>query len=354
MFEKLEELERRYETLYHLLGQPEVITKQEELQKLAREYAEIGKVVDLYRKFKKLDVEIEQSRQLLASEEDEEMKRMAREELDRLVAEKERVEGDLKVVLIPKDPNDEKNIILEIRAGTGGDEAGLFASDLFRMYAKFAEKNGWRLEVLSRHYTGVGGFKEIIALIEGKGVYSRLKFESGVHRVQRVPVTESQGRIHTSTITVAILPEAEEVEVQIDPNDIRVDIFRSSGPGGQSVNTTDSAVRITHLPTGMVVSCQDEKSQHKNKAKALKILRARLKDKAAQEKHIEISEKRRLQVGTGERSERIRTYNFPQGRVTDHRIGLTLYRLEYILEGDMDEILEALTTHYQTEALRGN
>ncbi len=354
MFEKLEDVERRYETLYHLLGQPEVITKQEELQKVAREYAELGKVVDLYRKFKKLDVEIEESRQLLAGEEDEEMKRMAKEELDRLVAEKERVEGDLKFVLIPKDPNDEKNIILEIRAGTGGDEAGLFASDLFRMYAKFAEKNGWRLEVLNRHYTGVGGFKEIIALIEGKGVYSRLKFESGVHRVQRVPVTESQGRIHTSTVTVAILSEAEEVEVQIDPNDIRVDIFRSSGPGGQSVNTTDSAVRITHLPTGMVVSCQDEKSQHKNKAKALKILRARLKDKAAQEKHIEISEKRRLQVGTGERSGRIRTYNFPQGRVTDHRIGLTLYRLEYILEGDMDEILETLTTHYQTEALKGN
>ena len=354
MFEKLEDVERRYETLYHLLGQPEVIRKQEELQKVAKEYAELGKVVGLYRKFKKLDVEIAESRQLLASEEDEEIRRMAKEELERLGAEKERVEGDLKVVLLPKDPNDEKNIILEIRAGTGGDEAGLFASDLFRMYAKYAEKNRWRLEVLNRHFTGVGGFKEVIALIEGKGVYSRLKFESGVHRVQRVPVTESQGRIHTSTVTVAILPEAEEVELQIDPNDIRVDIFRSSGPGGQSVNTTDSAVRITHLPTGMVVSCQDEKSQHKNKAKALKILRARLMDKAAQEKHLEISEKRKLQVGTGERSERIRTYNYPQGRVTDHRIGLTLYRLENILEGEIEEILEALTTHYQTEVLKGN
>ncbi len=354
MFEKLADVERRYETLYHLLGQPEVISKQDELQKVAKEYADLAKIVDLYRKFKRLDVEIEESQHLLASEEDEEIKRLAKEELDRLLGEKERVEGDLKVILLPKDPSDDKNIILEIRAGTGGDEAGLFASGLFRMYAKFAEKNGWRIEVLDRHYTGVGGFKEIIALIEGKGVYSRLKFESGVHRVQRVPVTESQGRIHTSTVTVAILPEAEEVEVQIDPNDIRVDIFRSSGPGGQSVNTTDSAVRITHLPTGLVVSCQDEKSQHKNKAKALKILRARLMDKATQEKESEISEKRRLQVGTGDRSERIRTYNFPQGRVTDHRIGLTLYRLEAVLEGDMDEIIEALTTHYQTEVLKGN
>jgi len=354
MFEKLEEVERRYETLYHLLGQPEVISKQDELQRVAKEYAELRKVVDLYRKFKKLDVEIEESKHLLSSEEDEEMKRLAKEELDRLLVEKEKVEGDLKFVLLPKDPNDEKNIILEIRAGTGGDEAGLFAADLFRMYAKFAEKMGWRLEVLNRHYTGAGGFKEVIALIEGKGAYSRLKFESGVHRVQRVPVTEAQGRIHTSTVTVAILPEAEEVEVQIDPNDIRVDIFRSSGPGGQSVNTTDSAVRITHIPTGMGVSCQDEKSQHKNKAKALKILRARLMDKATQERQNEISEKRRLQVGTGERSERIRTYNFPQGRVTDHRIGLTLYRLEGFLEGDMEEVLRALTTHYQAEALKGN
>jgi peptide chain release factor 1 len=354
MFEKLEEVERRYETLNHLLSQPEVISKQDELQKVAREYSELGKVVDLYRKFKKLGVEIEQSQHLLASEEDQEMKGLAKEELDRLLAEKERVEGDLKFALIPRDPNDERNSILEIRAGTGGDEAGLFAADLFRMYAKFAEKNGWRMEVLSRHYTGVGGFKEVVALVEGKRVFSRLKFESGVHRVQRVPVTESQGRIHTSTVTVAILPEAEEVDVQIDPNDIRVDIFRSSGPGGQSVNTTDSAVRITHIPSGMVVSCQDEKSQHKNKAKALKILRARLLDKAQQEKKLEISEKRRLQVGTGERSERIRTYNFPQGRVTDHRIGLTLYRLESVLEGEMDELMEGLTTYYQAEALKGN
>jgi len=354
MFEKLEEVEHRYETLTHLLGQPELITKQEEYQKAAREYAELGKVVDLYRRLRRLEEEIKGSQHLLDHEEDEEMKRLAKEEVNRLTEEKEKVGEELKMALLPKDPNDEKNILLEIRAGTGGEEAGLFAGDLFRMYSKYAEKRGWRMEILSRHYAGAGGFKEIIALIEGKGVYSRLKFESGVHRVQRVPVTESQGRIHTSAVTVAILPEAEEVDVQIDPNDLRIDIFRSSGPGGQSVNTTDSAVRITHLPTGIVVSCQDEKSQHKNKAKGLKILRARLLDKARQEKQLEISEKRRSQVGTGDRSERIRTYNFPQGRVTDHRIGLTLYRLESILEGDLDEIVGALTTHYQAEALRGD
>jgi peptide chain release factor 1 len=353
MFEKLEEVERRYDTLSHLLGQTELIAKQDEFQKAAKEYAELGKVVDLYRRLKKLEEEIKGSQHLLDNEEDEEMKRLAKEELGRLTQEKEKVEGELKMALLPKDPNDQKNILLEIRAGTGGEEAGLFAGALFRMYSKFAEKQGWRMEILSRHYTGVGGFKEIIALIEGKGVYSRLKFESGVHRVQRVPVTESQGRIHTSTVTVAILPEAEEIDVQIDPNDLRIDIFRSSGPGGQSVNTTDSAVRITHLPTGMVVSCQDEKSQHKNKAKALKILRARLMDKFQQEKQMEISEKRRNQVGTGERSERIRTYNFPQGRITDHRIGLTLYRLESVLEGDLDEIIGALTAHYQADILRG-
>ena len=353
MFGKLEDLERRYETLSHLLGQREVINKQEEFQKAAKEYADLGKVVELYRRLKKVEEEIKGSQDLLNHEEDEEMRRLAKEELQRLTEAKEKMAEDLRLALLPKDPNDEKNILLEIRAGTGGDEAGLFASDLFRMYSKYAEKLGWRLEILSHHFTGVGGLKEMIALIEGKGVYSRMKFESGVHRVQRVPTTESQGRIHTSTVTVAILPEAEDVDVHIDPNDLRIDIFRSSGPGGQSVNTTDSAVRITHLPTGMVVSCQDEKSQHKNKAKGLKILRARLLDKAKQEKQTEISEKRRLQVGTGERSERIRTYNFPQGRVTDHRIGLTLYRLDEVLQGDLDEILQTLTTHYQTEALKG-
>ena len=353
MFEKLEEVERRYENLSHLLSQPEVINNQMELQRVAKEYAELGKVVGLYRRLKKLEEDIREDRQLLANDDDEEMKGLVKEEINRLLENKERLEKDLRFAILPKDPNDEKNIILEIRAGTGGDEAGLFAANLFRMYSKYTEKNRWRLEILSRHYTGVGGFKEMIALIEGKGVYSRLKYESGVHRVQRVPVTESQGRIHTSTVTVAILPEAEEVDVEIDPNDLRIDIFRSSGPGGQSVNTTDSAVRITHLPTEMVVSCQDEKSQHKNKAKALKILRARLLDKARQEKEKEISEKRRNQVGTGERSERIRTYNFPQGRVTDHRIGLTLYRLGEILDGDLDGIIDPLATHYQAEALKG-
>ncbi|MBM4308953.1 MAG: peptide chain release factor 1 [Deltaproteobacteria bacterium] len=353
MFEKLEEVERRYETLSHQLSQPEVINHQAELQKVAKEFSELGKVVDLYRKLKKLEEEIQGNRQLLAGDEDEDMKGMVREDLNRLDAEKEKLVEDLRMALLPKDPNDEKNILLEIRAGTGGDEAGLFASDLFRMYGKYAEKNRWRVEIMSRSFTGVGGFKEVIALIEGKGVYSRLKYESGVHRVQRVPVTESQGRIHTSTVTVAILPEAEDVEVQIDPNDLRIDIFRSSGPGGQSVNTTDSAVRITHLPTNMVVSCQDEKSQHKNKAKALKILKARLLDNARQEKEKEISAQRKNQVGTGERSERIRTYNFPQGRMTDHRIGLTLYRLSEILDGEIDEIIDKLTTHYQAEALKG-
>jgi len=301
--------------------------------------------------YKKIKEETQASQDLL-SESDEEIRDLAKSDLQLLKERQVALEQEIKILLLPKDPRDNKNIFLEIRAGTGGEEAALFVADLFRMYAKYAEMNHYRVEVMGQNPTGLGGFKEIIALIEGKGVYSRLKFESGVHRVQRVPVTESQGRIHTSTVTVAILPEAEEVDVQIDPNDLRIDIFRSSGPGGQSVNTTDSAVRVTHLPTGMVVSCQDEKSQHKNKAKALKILRARLMDKAQQEKQIEISEKRRNQVGTGERSERIRTYNFPQGRVTDHRIGLTLYRLESILEGEIEEIIGALTTHYQTEALK--
>jgi len=292
------------------------------------------------------------STRALLDDPDEEIRRMAAEELKRLEGELRDVQRELKLALIPKDPRDARNVVLEIRAGTGGEEAALFAADLFRMYSRYAERKGWKVEVLSHHPTGMGGFKEVIALIEGKGAYSRLKYESGVHRVQRIPVTESQGRIHTSTVTVAVLPEAEEVEVQIDPKDLRIDVFRASGPGGQHVNVTDSAVRITHLPTGLVVQCQDERSQHKNKAKAMKILMARLLELKRKEQEEKIAKERRSQIGTGERSERIRTYNFPQRRVTDHRIGLTLYRLEEVLEGDLDEIIEALIAHYQAEALR--
>ncbi len=351
---KLEKIETQFVDLEGQLADPQVIRDQELYQRYRKEHAELAPLIQVFRRYQQVQRDLADSQTLVKEETDEEMKTMAREEVQSLKDQAAALEEELRFLLLPKDPNDEKNVLLEIRAGTGGEEAGLFAADLFRMYSRLAERKGWKLEVLSHSTTGIGGFKEIIASISGNRVYSLLKYESGVHRVQRVPVTESQGRIHTSAVTVAILPEAEEVDVQISPEELRIDVFRSSGPGGQSVNTTDSAVRVTHLPTGLVVSCQDEKSQHKNKAKALKILRARLKDKATQEKHTEISEKRRLQVGTGERSERIRTYNFPQGRVTDHRIGLTLYRLEAVLEGDLDEIVEALTTHYQAEALKGN
>jgi peptide chain release factor 1 len=352
MEQMLEGVEQRYAELDRMLGDPEIIKDQKMLHKIAKEHADLRKVVDLYRKLKRVEAEIEENRDLL-SEKDEEIKKLAREEINYLTQEKEEVERELRNSLIPKDPSDEKNILLEIRAGTGGDEAGLFAADMFRMYAKFAEMNGWRVDILNRNFTGVGGFKEIIASIEGDEVYGKLKFESGVHRVQRIPETESQGRIHTSAVTVAVLPEAEEIEVEIDPDDLKVDVFRSSGPGGQSVNTTDSAVRITHVPTGLVATCQDEKSQHKNKAKAMKVLRAKLLDKLEGEQHKEISEKRRSLVGSGDRSERIRTYNFPQGRVTDHRIGLTMYKLEEILEGHLQALIGPLNAHYQAEALRG-
>jgi peptide chain release factor 1 len=350
--DRLENLERQYLDLENRLADPEVLRQQEEYLRLSREHAELTPLVQAFRRYRQLQKELADSQSLLKEESDEELKALAREEIQTLREQMQAVEEELRLLLLPKDPNDEKNVILEIRAGTGGEEACLFAADLFRMYSRLAERRGWKLEVLSHSPTGLGGFKEIIAAISGDRVYSQLKFESGTHRVQRVPETESQGRIHTSAVTVAILPEAEEVDVQINPEELRIDVFRSSGPGGQSVNTTDSAVRITHLPTGLVVTCQDEKSQHKNKAKALKVLRARLVDAKMQEQQAQIARERKSQVGSGDRSERIRTYNFPQGRLTDHRIGLTLYRLADILEGDLDELLQALITHYRTEALK--
>jgi len=353
MLEKLEYIETRCMQLDTLLSTAVVINDQKRFQQYAKERSDLAELLDTYRRYKKVCAELDESEQL-ALERDEDMRQMAKAEAHLLREEKGTLEQRLTMLLVPKDPRDEKNIILEIRAGTGGEEAAIFAADLFRMYAKYAEKQRWRVEILSENVTGLGGFKEMIALIEGRQVYSRLKYESGVHRVQRVPATESQGRIHTSAVTVAVLPEAEEVEIEIDSNDLKIDVFRSSGPGGQHVNKTDSAVRMTHLPTGLVVSCQDEKSQFKNKAKALKILRARLLDRAVQAQQTEISQERKSQVGSGDRSERIRTYNYPQGRVTDHRIGVTLHNLEYVLEGDLEAIIDQLTTHFQTESLQSS
>ncbi|MDD5306398.1 MAG: peptide chain release factor 1 [Deltaproteobacteria bacterium] len=352
MFDKLARIEERFLEIERRLCDPAVIANRAEFTGLSKERAQLEDLVPVYRSLKKVVADLEEHERLLG-EDDPELKLLAQEELPALKAERRDLEERLKVLLLPRDPNDEKNILLEIRAGTGGEEAALFAADLFRMYSHHAEAKGWRVEVMSSSETDGRGFKEIIALVSGKEVFSNLKYESGVHRVQRVPVTESQGRIHTSAVTVAVLPEAEDVEVEIDESrDLRIDVMRAGGPGGQCVNTTDSAVRITHLPTGLVVVCQDEKSQHKNKAKALKILRARLYDKAMAEQQAERAASRRSQVGTGDRSERIRTYNFPQGRVTDHRIGLTLHRLDGILEGDLDEVITALRTHYQAEALK--
>ena len=351
MFQKLETVETRCMQLDRLLSDSEVIKDQKTFQKYARERSELSELLDTYKRYKKVCKELEESEQLI-SESDEELRQLAKSEAHQLHEEKTTLEEKLKILLLPENPRDEKNIILEIRAGTGGEEAAIFVADLFRMYCKYAENKRWKVEIMSQNVTGLGGFKEIIALVEGKKVYSQLKYESGVHRVQRVPETESQGRIHTSAVTVAVLPEAEEVEVEIDSNDLKVDVFRASGPGGQHVNKTDSAVRITHIPSGLVVSCQDEKSQHKNKARALKILRARLFDKAVREQQSEISQERRSQVGSGDRSERIRTYNFPQGRITDHRIGFTIHNLESVLAGDLDEIFDQLITHYQTESLK--
>ncbi len=351
MPEKLEEVEDRFLKLEGSLSDSEVIRNQSVYQKLAKEHSDLAPLIAKYRRFKSLSDELSQNKELL-EDPDPQIRDMANGEMESIKEQLAKIEEEIRVLLLPKDPLDEKNTLLEIRAGTGGEEAALFAADLFRMYSKLAETMGWKVEIMSDHPTGMGGYKEIIALIEGKGAYSKLKYESGAHRVQRVPATEAQGRLHTSAVTVAVLPEAEDVDIVIDPEDIRVDVFRSSGPGGQSVNTTDSAIRVTHLPTGLVVSCQDEKSQHKNKAKALKVLKARLLDLKIKEQQDKISEDRKSQVGSGDRSERIRTYNFPQNRLTDHRIGLTLYHLDTIMEGNLSEVIDALTTHYQAEQLK--
>ena len=348
MFKKLDELEKKYEELNKALSDPKIISNQSKFQECAKLHSDISKVVLKYIEYKKIAKEIEENLKMLTEEKDVEFKKLINEELERLEGKKENLKTKLQELMFPKDPYDKKDIIVEIRAGTGGDEAALFASDLFRMYSRFAENNGWKTEVMSSSPTGSGGFKEIIFNVAGKEVYGKLKYESGVHRVQRIPVTESNGRIHTSTVTVAILPEAEEVEVNINPSDLRIDTFHSTGHGGQSVNTTDSAIRITHIPTGMVVTCQDEKSQFKNKAKAMIVLRARLLDMAEREKHEELALKRKNQVGTGDRSERIRTYNFPQNRITDHRIGLNLHNLEEVLEGNLNDLVANLSEKLKT------
>ena len=351
MFAKLENLERRYEDLEQQLSHPEVLADQDRYRKLTKAHADLKEVVDVFRKYKEVKNHLAETRSLL-DDADTDIRGMAQEEMKTLEPEAESLERELTLLLLPKDPMDDKNIILEIRAGTGGDEAALFAADLFRMYSRYADSRRWKVEVKSLSEASAGGCKEVIALIAGHKAYSHLKYEAGTHRVQRVPATESQGRIHTSAATVAIMAEAEEADINLRPEDLRFDVYRSSGPGGQSVNTTDSAVRVTHIPTGIVVAMQDEKSQHKNKAKALKVLYSRLLQAESDRLQAEQAESRRAQVGSGDRSERIRTYNYPQGRVTDHRVNLTLYKLDAVMEGDIQELIDALTTAAQTEALK--
>jgi len=351
MFDKLIGVEERFIDVEKHLSDPMVVNDRVAYQKYVREHGDLIKIVTAYRQYKETLQNLADSQELL-KDNDPEIKDLALAEIATLNREKEILEDELKTLLLPKDPHDDKNVIVEIRAGTGGDEAALFAGDLFRMYSRYAENRNWKVEVMTHHPTGVGGLKEVITMIQGKGAYSVFKYESGTHRVQRVPTTETQGRIHTSAVTVAVLPEAEEVDLAIDPSELKIDVYRATGPGGQSVNTTDSAVRITHLPTNLVVTCQDEKSQLKNKLKAMKVLRSRLLDQIVMEQNAKRSEERKIQVGTGDRSGRIRTYNFPQGRVTDHRIGLTLYKLESILQGDLEEIIDNLATYYQTQELQ--
>ncbi len=352
MLERLEAIGHRYEELTQLLSDPQVLEDPKKLRKYAKEQADLEEKYQSYCEYKKVVEQLQEAKEMLEEKLDEEMLDLVKMEIDELNERKKSLEDKLRILLLPKDPNDEKNVIMEVRGAAGGEEAALFASDLFRMYSRYAERQGWKVELIDANTTGLGGFKEVIFSIQGRGAYSRLKYESGAHRVQRVPTTESGGRIHTSTATVAVLPEAEEVEVEIHDKDIRIDTFCSSGPGGQSVNTTQSAVRITHLPTNIVVSCQDEKSQIKNREKAMRVLRARLLDRMQQEEAAKMADARKSQVGTGDRSERIRTYNFPQSRVTDHRVGLTLHKLDLILDGELDEIIEALTLEEQAELLK--
>lgn len=351
IFSRFAHLDEKLLELEGKLSDPTILGDQSLYSKIAKEHSHVTRLNDLYNKYKNIQKDLRENQEIL-QEDDSELRELARAEITELNKESERLQNKLRLALLPRDPNDDKNTLLEIRAGTGGDEAALFVSNLFRMYSRYAESQGWQVEILSSNPIGIGGFKEIICLISGDQVFSKLKYESGVHRVQRVPETETQGRIHTSAVTVAVLPEAADVEVNIAPTDLRFDVFRASGPGGQSVNTTDSAVRITHLPTGLVVSCQDEKSQHKNKEKGLRVLRARLLDKMQQEQHDRISEDRKSQIGSGDRSERIRTYNYPQGRVSDHRINLTVYKLEDVLFGKLEHIIEPLIATYQAEALK--